>query len=141
MGMQTMSVQPSTQPSGKGSGFSSPQPQNADITTAVPSAFSGQPRFGQPNQYAQTMGWDKAQFGGASAGNAFFRKEKASHPAKVRLINRLLPQPNFRWQTNLILSLPLFRKSKSLKLPHMAAVKATTLAARTKGEHHGIRQI
>lgn len=82
MGMQTMSVQPSTQPSGKGSGFSSPQPQNADITTAVPSAFSGQPRFGQPNQYAQTMGWDKAQFGGASAGNAFFPQGKGQSSGK-----------------------------------------------------------
>lgn len=66
MGASMMQVQPSTQAASKSNGFGSPKPQNADIATAVPSAFSGQPRFGQPNQYTKMMptfqSWDQAQF-------------------------------------------------------------------------------
>lgn len=102
MGMQTMNVQPSTQPTGKG-GFRPPQSpsgfmgdasamdvlqnkraaigQNVDVSQ-MQSAMTGQPRFGQPNQYAQTMGWDKAQFGAGPVGNASFPQGKGQSSGK-----------------------------------------------------------
>jgi hypothetical protein len=74
MGMSSASVQPGTQPQGKG--FATPQPTaNADVagpdsisgqaqgkgTKTINAATSGQPQMGQPNMYPNTVGqWDNA---------------------------------------------------------------------------------
>lgn len=74
MGMSSASVQPGTQPQGKG--FAAPQPTaNADVagptsisgqaqgkgSQTTNAATSGQPRMGMPNNYPNTVGqWDNA---------------------------------------------------------------------------------
>jgi hypothetical protein len=74
MGMPSASVQPGTQPQGKG--FATPQPSaNADVAgpssisgqaqgkggQTTNAATSGQPQMGQPNMYPNTVGqWDNA---------------------------------------------------------------------------------
>ncbi len=57
MGMPSAQVQPGTQPQSKG--FS--QPVNPPAQSTTNSATSGQPTFGQPNMYPNTVGqWDNA---------------------------------------------------------------------------------
>lgn len=57
MGMPSAQVQPGTQPQSKG--FS--QPVNPPTQSTTNSATSGQPAFGQPNRYPNTVGqWDNA---------------------------------------------------------------------------------
>ena len=74
MGMPSASVQPGTQPQGKG--FATPQPSaNADVAgpasisgqaqgkggQTTNAATSGQPQMGMPNMYPNTVGqWDNA---------------------------------------------------------------------------------
>lgn len=78
MGASNMTVQPSTQPQGKG-GFTpppaTPMEGNPQLEQAInmskdlrvdtsmdakPAVYTGQPRIGQPNRYA-TTNWDRAQ--------------------------------------------------------------------------------
>ena len=62
MGMPSAQVQAGTQPQGKGFSqpLSSQQFQNREGSTTN-SATSGQPTFGQPNNYPNTIGqWDNA---------------------------------------------------------------------------------
>ena len=58
MGMQNATVAQSTQPAlgGKGAGFQPPQPESLSGQKITFPEQNGQPMFGQPNQYSNTVG-------------------------------------------------------------------------------------